>query len=65
MKLKDIKEWIDKLPKEFMEYDVVNAEEGIIDEEYHYRIDKPIISLGVDEDTKEIMFSNDIIKDES
>lgn len=62
MKLREIKEWIDNLPESFLEFEVVNGEEGNINEEYHYRIDKPIVSLGVDEDTKEILFLNNIPK---
>lgn len=62
MKLREIKEWIDNLPESFLEFEVVNGEEANINEEYHYRIDKPIVSLGVDEDTKEILFLNNIPK---
>jgi|688.fasta_scaffold473587_5 hypothetical protein len=55
IKLKDLKEWVNSLPEEFLEYDVVQGEEGKIDEEFYYRIDKPITSLNVDEETKEIL----------
>lgn len=59
MKLKDLKEWIAKLPKEFDEFDIVNAECGLINEEYTYRLDKPVTMLDVDENTKEILILND------
>lgn len=60
MKLKELKAWIDQLPKEFMEFDVCNAENGEVTEdgEYTYRLDKPVVSLDVDEDTKEILILN-------
>ena len=32
IKLKEVRDWIDTLPKEFLEFDVVNAEEGILTE---------------------------------
>lgn len=28
MKLKDLKEWVNSLPEAFLEYDVMNSEEG-------------------------------------
>ncbi len=61
IKLKEVKEWIDTLPKEFLEFNVVNAEEGKLTEngEYTYRMDKPVISLNVDEENKEILILND------
>lgn len=60
MKLKEIKEWIDSLPDEFLEFDVVNAELGKIETEddLMYRYDKPITALNVSEETKEILFLN-------
>jgi hypothetical protein len=32
MKLKDLKEWVNSLPKEFLEFEVVSAEKGKIDD---------------------------------
>ena len=60
MKLKDVKNWIDNLPVDFLEFDVVNAEEGILtkDGEVLYRYDKPVVSLNVNEESKEILFLN-------
>ena len=58
MKLIDLKMWIDSLPKEFLEYEVVNGEEGKLNDEYFYRIDKPVVSCMVDEETKEIVICN-------
>jgi hypothetical protein len=60
MKLKEVKNWIDNLPVEFLEFDVVNAEEGKLtnDGEVLYRFDKPVVSLNVNEESKEILFLN-------
>jgi hypothetical protein len=61
IRLIDVREWIDTLPKEFLKFNVVNAEEGKLtkDGEYTYRMDKPVISLNVDEEKKEILILND------
>ena len=65
IKLKEVRDWIDILPEEFLEFDVVNAEEGILTEdgEYTYRMDKPVVSLNVDVDNQEILILNQM-KDE-
>jgi hypothetical protein len=61
IKLKQLKDWIDSLPDEFLEYDVVSSEETVFDdytgdgEGYTVREDKSIIKLNVDEDTNEIL----------
>lgn len=73
--LRELKHWVNQLPEKFLDYPVVNGEEGKVDEQYTYRVDKPIIGLDVDEDTKEVLiltnptvkpdFSNlDLDKDE-
>jgi len=59
MKLKELKDWLDTLPDEFLEYTIVNGEVGIIDDEYHYRLDKPVTTLTVDEEHQEIIILND------
>lgn len=58
MKLREIKEWIESLPEGFLEFEVMNSEEGSLMNEYSYRLDKPLIELNVDEDTQEILFLN-------
>jgi len=60
MKLKEVKNWIENLPIEFLEFDVVNAEEGKLtkDGDVLYRLDKPVVSLNVNEESKEILFLN-------
>lgn len=61
MKLKEIKNWIESLPEEFLEFEVVNVENGDLTEdgEYTYRLDKPVTGLDVDVDNKEILVMND------
>jgi len=58
--MKPLIDRINNLPPEFLESEVCNGELGKLDEEYTYRIDKPIISLTVDEETKEILFLNQL-----
>ena len=60
MKLKEFKEWIETLPNEFLEFDVVNGELGILNEEKEliYLLDKPVSALTVDEDNKDIVILN-------
>jgi len=61
MKLKEVKKWIESLPEEFLEFEVVNGEYGelIKEDEITYRLDKPITTLTVDEQNKEVVFLND------
>jgi hypothetical protein len=63
MTLEELKKFLNDLPKEFNSFGVVNGEVGTLsepdekgEEQYVYRIDKPIITLFVDEETKEICF---------
>jgi hypothetical protein len=59
MILKELKEFVAKLPDTMDEFHVVNGEVGVLkeegsDENLTYRIDKPIIALYVDEKSKEV-----------
>ena len=50
MKLLHIKEWIETLPENFLEFDIVVAEGGLmIFSDMLYMFDKPIVSLNVNE----------------
>lgn len=60
MTLKELKGWVNKLPEKFDDYTVVNGEYGSLDGEYMYRVDKPVTTLTIDEETKEILVLNDI-----
>jgi len=68
MTLQELKDWIEGLPKEFLEFQIVHAEIIDLDEEtadeddehdYTVRVDKPITALSVDEDSKEILLMNE------
>lgn len=59
MTLEELIKFLNSLPKEFATYGVVNGEVGVIKgendkEDLVYRCDKPIISVYVDENSKEI-----------
>ncbi len=60
MRLEELKAFLNSLPEEFNSYGIVNGEVGIIKnndkEDLVYRCDKPIISLYVDESSKEVCF---------
>ena len=61
--IKELKEFLDKLPEEFDEFEMVNGEEGVVDEEYSYRIDKPIVAMFIDEETEEFVLCHKYDKD--
>jgi len=66
--IRELKEFLAKLPEEFDSYGIVNGEFGNFkdvpetsdDEEstegMYYRIDKPILTMLVDEESKELVF---------
>jgi hypothetical protein len=58
MTLKELREFLDKVPTEMDGFTVVNGEVGYLDpnddDSMVYRVDNPIIALYVDEHTKEV-----------
>lgn len=58
MKIKDLRAFLSKLPIEFDEFSMSNGEFGKVDKEddMYYRLDKPIVTLYVDEENKELCF---------
>jgi alpha-acetolactate decarboxylase len=56
MNLGELKQWVNLLPEEFDSFEIVNGEVGVLDEQYHYRIDKPIVACTIDKSTKEVVF---------
>jgi hypothetical protein len=58
MTLKELREFISKLPQEMDNFMVVNGEVGYLDPENEdsmvYRVDNPIVTLYVDEETEEV-----------
>lgn len=63
MILQELKDWINKLPDEFLGFEVVNGEEGKLNDGYWYRVDKPILTMLVNEEDKEVVFLNDLERD--
>ena len=65
MTLQELKTWIDGLPEDLMEFEVVHAEVIRLEEDdsdeddFTVRLDKPITALTVDMDSKEILIMND------
>jgi hypothetical protein len=56
MNLGELKQWVNTLPEELDSFEIVNGEIGMLGDQYHYRVDKPIVACTVDEETKEIIF---------
>lgn len=58
MTLRELRDFIAKLPTEMDEFMVVNGEVGYLDpnndDSMVYRVDKPIVALYVDEQTQEV-----------
>ena len=59
MTLRELKTWVDNLPEDFLDFNVVNGEIGMLDDQYMYRVDKPVTTLTVDEENKEVVVLND------
>ena len=65
MELRRLKQWIDSLPENYLDYEVVNA--TIINEsneDFSVRVDNIVSVLSIDEETKEILIMNNDIKTE-
>ena len=64
MTLLELKEFVNRLPDTFNDYEVENAEYmgsnsvGGDSEDVKYRLDKPVVAIYVREDTKEILLMN-------
>jgi len=60
MTFKELKNFVEMIPEDMDEFEVVNGEVGYLDPEDEdsmvYRVDKPIVALYVDENSKEICF---------
>jgi len=65
MTIKELKDFLAKLPEKFDEYGMVNGEVAGV-EEFYVRVDKPIIHIEVDEQNEEFCLyhqSEEDIKD--
>ena len=59
----EIKEWINSLPEDFNNFQVMNGGETVKEDIYMYRIDSPITTCVVDKESKNIIFLNDFYDD--
>lgn len=53
--IKELRDFLDRLPSEMDSFPMVNGETFKIDENYYARVDKPIIEIRIDEETKEML----------
>ena len=59
MTLGELKEFVNRLPDIFNDYEVENAEyTGSNGDDVMYRLDKPVVAIYVREDTKELLIMN-------
>jgi hypothetical protein len=59
MTLGELKEFVNRLPDTFNDYEVENAEyTGSNGDDVMYRLDKPVVAIYVREDTKEVLLMN-------
>lgn len=56
MTLKELKDWISKIPDEFSEYEVFTGGEIKNEDSYLYRIDIPVTTCLVDKESKLVLF---------
>jgi len=56
--IKELRTFLSKLPPEFDGFGMVNGEVAKLGDEYYVRIDKPIIHLEIDVETKEFLILN-------
>jgi Fe-S-cluster formation regulator IscX/YfhJ len=59
----ELKEWINSLPEDFNNFQVMNGGETVKEDIYMYRIDNPITTCVVDKESKNIIFLNDFYDD--
>lgn len=71
MKLNELRDWLNGLPEDMLDFTVVNGEIGMLDGKYMYQVDKPLTMLTVDKENKEIILMNnsedteDVIRENS
>lgn len=69
MILRDLKNYLATLPQDFDEFEMVNGEIGNIETDdksnFMYRVDKPILAMYADTNSKEICFLNQSDEDVS
>ena len=55
MKLKELKEWVNALPEDCIEFDIVNGDLTETENEYTYQIEKPVVAVYMDKEHKEVI----------
>ena len=69
MILRDLKEYLERLPAEYDEFELVNGQVGDVDTDdetnFVYRVDNPIVAMYADVDTREICFFHQTQEDVS
>jgi len=63
MTFSELKDWINSLPEDFNNFQVMNGGETVKEDIYMYRIDSPITTCVVDKESKNIIFLNDFYDD--
>ena len=53
--IKELRQFLSKLPPEFDSFGMVNGEVAALGDSYYVRIDKPIVHLEIDEANKEFL----------
>ena len=56
MTLKELKDWISKIPDEFSEYEIYTGGEKKEEDNYFYKIYIPITTCLVDKETQLVLF---------
>ena len=59
MQLKDLKNWMDSLPEEFLDFNLVVGQCGEFEGEFYFRKDVPVTALSVDESDSEVLIMID------
>ena len=63
MTLKELKDWLSKIPDEFSEYEIFTGGEMKKEDNYLYRIDSPVTTCLVDKENKGIVFLSEHIEE--
>ena len=62
-KLKDLREWLNSIPEKYNNYTVVVSQEGKLTEEKNFRLDREVIGMALDPETKEALIKIEFNKD--
>jgi hypothetical protein len=65
MKLKELKDWVNSLPEDCAEFDIVNGDLTESENEYTYQIEKPVVAVYMDKENKEVIILTQKIQNET